>query len=80
MSFQLQLIKCLLQLNQPELALSAAVSSYEKYAHDDSMDVKEDSELIRSLEASQIEATWHLRDWPKLEEIVQVLSVYVTVK
>uniref|UniRef100_A0A1I7XRW4 FAT domain-containing protein n=1 Tax=Heterorhabditis bacteriophora TaxID=37862 RepID=A0A1I7XRW4_HETBA len=60
---ELRLIKCLLRLNQPQLALSTAVSIYEQSVEEDA--------LRSGLEASQLEAAWHLRDWSRLEKMVQ---------
>uniref|UniRef100_A0A158P778 FAT domain-containing protein n=1 Tax=Angiostrongylus cantonensis TaxID=6313 RepID=A0A158P778_ANGCA len=60
---KLQLIKCLLRLNQPQLALNTAISFYE---------IEDISpQLASSLMSSQLEATWHLRDWGRLEKMVQ---------
>ncbi|KAK6741314.1 hypothetical protein RB195_009269 [Necator americanus] len=61
---ELQLIKCLLRLNQPQLALNTAISFYEKESEDKS------PQLVSSLASSQLEATWHLRDWSRLEKMV----------
>ncbi|WKX98908.1 hypothetical protein Q1695_014076 [Nippostrongylus brasiliensis] len=60
---ELQLIKCLLRLNQPQLALNTAISFHEN----DSKSEQLESALI----SSQLEATWHLRDWGRLEKMVQ---------
>ncbi|KIH68306.1 hypothetical protein ANCDUO_01354 [Ancylostoma duodenale] len=62
---KLQLIKCLLRLNQPQLALNTATSFYEKE------DEEKSPQLISALASSQLEATWHLRDWSRLEKMVQ---------
>ncbi|VDL73923.1 unnamed protein product [Nippostrongylus brasiliensis] len=63
---ELQLIKCLLRLNQPQLALNTAISFHEN----DSKSEQLESALI----SSQLEATWHLRDWGRLEKMVQARS------
>ncbi|KAK5978220.1 FAT domain-containing protein [Trichostrongylus colubriformis] len=60
---ELQLIKCLLRLNQPQLALNTAISFQESD--------EKSSQLASSLASSQLEATWHLRDWAGLEKMVQ---------
>ncbi|EYB81603.1 hypothetical protein Y032_0378g287 [Ancylostoma ceylanicum] len=62
---ELQLIKCLLRLNQPQLALNTATSFYEKE------DEEKSPQLVSALASSQLEATWHLRDWSRLEKMVQ---------
>ncbi|RCN32084.1 UME domain protein [Ancylostoma caninum] len=62
---ELQLIKCLLRLNQPQLALNTATSFNEKE------DEEKSPQLISALASSQLEATWHLRDWSRLEKMVQ---------
>lgn len=64
MLFQLQLIKCLLRLNQPQLALNTATSFHESD--------EKSAELESVLASSQLEATWHLKDWGALEKMVQV--------
>ncbi|GMR39856.1 hypothetical protein PMAYCL1PPCAC_10051, partial [Pristionchus mayeri] len=60
---ELKLLECLLRLNQPQLALSRATMEQSGRVRDDS--------TARSIEATQLEAAWHLRDWGKLDQMIK---------
>ncbi|GMT19722.1 hypothetical protein PFISCL1PPCAC_11019, partial [Pristionchus fissidentatus] len=62
---ELKLLECLLRLNQPQLALSIA-----EMEQRDRMSVR-DASTSRSIEAAQMEAAWHLRDWGRLDEMIK---------
>ncbi|CAI4231185.1 unnamed protein product [Auanema sp. JU1783] len=59
---KMKLIRCLLRLKQPSLALDAATSICSTNDLDEATRAQ--------LEACQMEATWHLRDWERLEKMI----------
>ncbi|KAF8356999.1 atl-1 [Pristionchus pacificus] len=60
---ELKLLECLLRLNQPQLALSRAAMEQRGSVRDAS--------TSRAIEAAQLEAAWHLRDWGRLDEMIK---------
>lgn len=57
------MVKCLLRLNQPQLALCTSTAAYSKYLSDES--------ISDTLYANQVEAACLLQDWKLLENLVQ---------
>ncbi|CAJ0950979.1 unnamed protein product, partial [Mesorhabditis belari] len=60
-----RLLRSLISLNQPMLALTTAEEMYRRYSSDGT------SLTLRAIEDIQMEAAWYLRDWDKLGDRIE---------
>ncbi|KHN81046.1 Serine/threonine-protein kinase ATR [Toxocara canis] len=58
---KIPLIKCMLRLNQPFVALSTAEAM---------LQAEEDPAILEGIRAAQMEAAWHLHEWSLLDKLV----------
>lgn len=61
-----RLPKCLLRLNQPQLALGIVSTALRQ---------EEDKEFLEKMKSYQIEATWRLGEWNELDELLKDTKV-----
>ena len=65
-------MKCLLRLNEPQLALSTAESFI---AEAEASRKNENDHELNELHAHQLEAVWQLRNWSKLGPMLEVRRI-----